>query len=225
MEYFRAAWHSGAPRTRAATDCGAPLPAAGAVSSLQNMVEWVGHHAQDAPHGGQRMVRDLQARVRRGAGQPGTLLPVPGLLVMGVISLAARPWIGTEASLSRIFLPARKRHDCSRHRPHEFWCLCAVPRGQRRWCAGEHGEGRACSAVSVEMQSGRVVLRWARCGCLECKHPTAGRRARCDCLESKHPAGARQARCDCRRASILLRLRLAAALYTRVADECGLGLG
>ena len=84
MESFRAAWHSGAPRTRAATDCGTPLPAAGAVSSIQSMVEWVGHHAQDAPHGGQRMVRDLQARVRRGAGQPGTLLPVPGLLAMGV---------------------------------------------------------------------------------------------------------------------------------------------
>ncbi|CAK0903318.1 unnamed protein product [Prorocentrum cordatum] len=51
----------------AATDRGTPLPAAGAVSSIPNMVEWVGDRAQDAPYGGQRMVRDLRARVHRGA--------------------------------------------------------------------------------------------------------------------------------------------------------------
>eukprot|EP00959_Pyramimonas_sp_CCMP1952_P430113 9008570-Pyramimonas_sp.AAC.1 len=70
------------------------------------MVEWMGDRAQDAPRGGQRMARGPQARARRGAGQLGTLLPAPGLLAIGAVSLPARPRPCTAASLSRISLPA-----------------------------------------------------------------------------------------------------------------------
>jgi len=49
-----AARHHGAPSFETVAGCGFALPAAGAIRSIPNVVEWVDDHAQDAPHDGKQ---------------------------------------------------------------------------------------------------------------------------------------------------------------------------
>ena len=78
---------------------------------FKDVVERVGNRAQDAPHGGQRLVRDLQVRVRGAQDSLEHYCQCPVFWQWAWSFLAAPPRLGTAAPLTRIFLPSRERHE------------------------------------------------------------------------------------------------------------------